>query len=52
MVIIKVTFALLLTLAISMVGIAGVAEAAKKGPGKCGTMMYWDKKTKHCISKG
>jgi hypothetical protein len=52
MLIIKAALAAILALAISMVGVAGVAEAAKKGPGKCGTMMYWDKKTKHCISKG
>jgi hypothetical protein len=27
-------------------------KAAKVGPGKCGTMMYYNKKTKKCASKG
>jgi hypothetical protein len=52
MLITKAALAVMFALAISVVAVAGVAQAAKKGPGKCGTMMYWDKKTKHCISKG
>ncbi len=27
-------------------------KVAKVGPGKCGTMKYWNKKTKKCVSKG
>jgi hypothetical protein len=27
-------------------------KVAKVGPGKCGTMKYWNKKTKKCASKG
>jgi hypothetical protein len=34
----------------SVVG-SGSAEAKDK-PGKCGTMKYYDKKTKKCVSKG
>lgn len=27
-------------------------KVAKAGPGRCGNMMYWSKKTKKCASKG
>ena len=27
-------------------------KVAKVGPGRCGTMMYWNKKGKKCASKG
>jgi hypothetical protein len=27
-------------------------KVAKVGPGKCGAMKYWNKKTKKCASKG
>ena len=27
-------------------------KVAKAGPGRCGTMMYYNKKTKKCTSKG
>jgi hypothetical protein len=27
-------------------------KVAKVGPGRCGNMMYWSKKTKKCASKG
>lgn len=30
----------------------GKAKAARKGPGRCGVMMYWDRKKKGCASKG
>lgn len=26
-------------------------KVAKKGPGKCGAMNYWNKKSKKCVSK-
>ena len=28
------------------------AKKVAKGPGRCGTMMYWSKKSKSCASKG
>ncbi len=27
-------------------------KVAKAGPGRCGTLKYWNKKTKKCASKG
>ncbi len=29
---------------------AKAKKKAKAGPGSCGTMMYWDKKTKKCAN--
>ena len=29
----------------------GKAKTARKGPGRCGVMMYWDRKKKGCASK-
>jgi uncharacterized low-complexity protein len=30
----------------------GGKKVAKAGPGRCGTMKYWSKKSKSCASKG
>ncbi len=30
----------------------GKTKAARKGPGRCGVMMYWDRKKRGCASKG
>ncbi len=45
------------SLTVTSVGSFGTAEAMSHGkkkaaPGKCGTLMYYDKKTKKCASKG
>ena len=39
---------------VTMTGVISSADAAgpKAKPGKCGMMMYYDKKTKKCASKG
>lgn len=56
--VLKVALAVLF-LAGSMVAVSGMvssdtaeAKGAKAKPGKCGTMMYYNKKTKKCASKG
>ena len=42
------------TLTLTSVDTFGAAEAKgkKDAPGKCGTMMFYNKKTKKCASKG
>jgi hypothetical protein len=50
----KVALALI-TAAFAATAMAGPVLAQKKkkaAPGKCGTMMYYDKKKKSCASKG
>lgn len=50
----KVVLAAILSVFAAAVMLAPAAEAKKKKaqPGKCGTMMYFDKKSKTCKSKG